>query len=216
MNLPCASSHSLQALLQPWPTPSVRPDPTIIPLWHTEARSLGLGACLTSRVLLFHYGESRLGMTALQDQHKVDGHLVYSAANPHMANTTHSLGSVSPTNTAAAVAAPTISQSGRRPQTKRGRLDQTNAPACGKVARLFKQRGDWLCVLLFIAAFIWGRNRLSEGREAQSSKGTGFVRQSRLSTPHGKGLWAQGYYYPPSSTCPLWIIISTSATINHF
>lgn len=93
-------------------------------------------------------------MTALQDQHKVDGHLVYSAANPQMANTTHSLGSVSPTNTAAAVAAPTISQAGRQPQTKRGRLDQTNAPVCGKVARLFKQRGDWLCVLLFIAAFI--------------------------------------------------------------
>lgn len=69
-------------------------------------------------------------------------------------------------------------------RTKLGRLDQTNDPVCGKVARLFKQRGDSFCSLLFIAAFIWGgridfvkARRLSHPR---GWRGAEFVRQSRL------------------------------------
>lgn len=79
-------------------------------------------------------------------------------------------------------ASPTADQ---RPQTKLGRLDQTNDPVCGKVARLFKQRGDWLCTLLFIAAFIWGR--------------IDFVKARRLSHPREQSLWgSQGCVAPRS------------------
>jgi len=48
-----------------------------------------------SILLISLWGESGLGKTPLQDQHEVDGHLVYSTEYPPMANTTHSLGSVS-------------------------------------------------------------------------------------------------------------------------
>lgn len=108
----------------------------------------------------------------------------------------------------------------QRSQTKLGRLDQTNDGVCGAVACLFKQWGDWLCTLLFMAAFIWGRNRLCEGQEAQSSAG------SRVCEPvkavfHHTPPWmarscAQGYDYPPWLTCPHWNIIPMRAAINHF
>lgn len=107
--------------------------------------------------------------------------------NPQMANTTHSLGFIS--QQTLQQQAPTISQAGhpgpnsipdQRPQTKLGRLDQTNDPVCGKVARLFKQRGDWLCTLLFIATFIWGRIDFVKARRLSHARGAEFVRQSRL------------------------------------
>lgn len=63
-------------------------------------------------------GGTGLGKILLQDQHKVDGHLVYSAENPQMANTTHSLGSVCVlTNTAAAGSS---NQSGRPAEQHNG------------------------------------------------------------------------------------------------
>lgn len=91
-----------------------------------------------------------------------------------MANTTHSPGSVSPTNTAAAGSnnhsgrpAPTADQ---WPQTKLGRLYQTNGTVCGKVALFFKQRGDWLCTLIYSSAYLREEDlvkarRLSQPRE---------------------------------------------------
>lgn len=53
------------------------------------------------------------------------------------------------------------------------------------MARLFKQRGDWLCTVLFIAPFIWGR--------------MDFVKARRLSHPREHGLWgSQGCVAPHS------------------
>lgn len=57
----CASPHSLWALLQPIPTPPALPDTNIIPLWYSKARSSGQGACLTSRLFLFHCWEEGEG-----------------------------------------------------------------------------------------------------------------------------------------------------------
>ena len=59
-------------------------------------QQLGEGRMFNISILLISlWGESGLGKTPLQDQHEVDGHLVYSTEYPPMANTTHSLGSVS-------------------------------------------------------------------------------------------------------------------------
>lgn len=186
----CASPRSLWALLQPIPAPAARPDTNIIPLWFSEASSSGQGACLTSRFFLFHRGGSSFGRIVLQDQHEVDGHLVYSTENPQMANTTHSLGSVSLQTHGSGRLQQSVRQAGpaadQRPQTKLGRLDQTNDPACGKVARLFKQRGDCLCTLLFIAAFIWGR--------------IDFAKARRLSHPREQSLWGSQGCVAPHST----------------
>ncbi len=153
----CASPHSLWTLLQPIWSPAAWPDTNIIPLWHHEARSSRQAACLTSRFFLFHRGGSSFGKIVLQDQHEVDSHLVYSAENPQMANTTHSLGSVSQQ---IQQPAPTTNQAGQ-PNSRPAAPDQTReirsnkrSHVCGKLARLFKQRGDSLCSLLFIAAFI--------------------------------------------------------------
>lgn len=124
-----------------------------------------------------------LGKSELQDQQEVDSHLVYSDGNRQMANTTHPLPGCH------SGLQQTVRQYNRtadwRAWTELGKLEQTNCHMCGKVARLFKQRGDWLCSPLFIEAFIWGRNRLCEGQGAQSSTGAGFVSQSRL---HGTAL----------------------------
>lgn len=89
--------------------------------------------------------------TALQDQHEVDGHLVCSVENPHMADTTQSLGARHQSGR------PGQRQPEQRPggpQTKPRRLDQTNHPVCGKVSLNRGGGGDWLCAPLFIAVLV--------------------------------------------------------------
>lgn len=155
----CASRHSLWALLQPRPTPAAWPDTNIIPLWNSEARSSGKGACLTSRFFLFHRGGSGLGKIVLQDQHEVGGHLVYSAENPQMANTTHSLGSVSQQTQQQQT--PTISQAGQ-PNSRPAAPDQTREIRSNKRSRV----GRWHVSLnREVTGFVlfYLQRRLSEG-----------------------------------------------------
>lgn len=108
--IPFGLYYSLHRLLLP------RPDTNIIPLWFSEARSTRQGTCLTSRFFLFHLGGSGFGKIALQDQHEVDGHLVYSVENPQMANTTQSLGSVSPNKHSSSRLQQSVRQAGRPAQ----------------------------------------------------------------------------------------------------
>lgn len=124
-----------------------------------------------------------------------------------MANTTHSLGSVSPTNT---VAAGSNNQSGRpaptadqRPQTKLVRLYQTNNTMCGTVALFFKQRGDWLCTLIYSCVYL---------REED------LVKARRLSQPREQccAMFHDEWTVCTQYCCPPWIIISMRAAINHF
>lgn len=175
----CASPHSHWALLQPIPTPAARPDTNIIPLWYSEASSSGQGACSTSRFSLFHRGGSSFGKIVLQDQHEVDGHLVYSAENPQMANTTHSLGSVSQQTQQRR--APTISQAGRPAQ------QQTSGPGPNwgdQIKQTIPCVGRWHVSLnREVTGFVrfYLQPRLSEGE-------IDFVKARRPSHPREQGL----------------------------
>lgn len=88
------------------------------------SQQLGAWSMFNISILLIPpWGEALFGKIVLQDQHEVDGHLVYSAGNPQMANTTHSLGAVS--QQTEPQKAPTISQGPARPNIRPAAPDQT-------------------------------------------------------------------------------------------
>ena len=165
------------------------------------SQELGAWSMFNISILLIPpWGEAVFGKIVLQDQHEVDGHLVYSAGNPQMANTTHSLGSVSqqtepqkrlqqsvrPGPARPGPARPSLT-SDQRPQTKPGRLDQTNDPVCvGRWHVSLNREVTGLCTLLFIAAFIWGR--------------IDFVKARRLSHPREQSLWGSQGCVAPHAT----------------
>lgn len=131
----CASPYSLWALLQPIPTPAALPDTNIIPLRCAEASSSGHGACLTSRFFLFHRGGKHF-LARLCSKINTRLTAIWCTALEILRwQIPPTAWAPSPSKQSRrrlqqSVRARPGPTSDQRPQTKLGRLDQTNDHAC--------------------------------------------------------------------------------------